>query len=592
MNEITPSDDDLQRLMSLYQAGRYDEAEVLVMSILESFPGYQFCWKVLGTLYGLTNRQDKALIANRQAVVLEPKDSEAHYNLGNTFQELGVLEEAIESYSEAIALRFDYAEAHYNLGVQQQELGRLDEAEASYRQAIKNSPNLAVAHNNLGKTLAELGRLEEAINSFNKAIAIKPDYADAYSNKFMYLQYSSDYSRKLLFRYHLEFEEQFGGLGVRTFLSPPSMKLAREPLRVGYVSGDFKVHSVAYFFLSLLEQHDPNLIETFCYYNNTVKDKMTERLIAASDHWHFVHQLSNQDLVDVIKRDRIDILVDLSGHTGKNRLLVFAQKPAPIQITWLGYPDTTGLSAIDYRFTDSIADPVGVADSLHSEKLVRLPRGFLCYQGDTTALESKTLPKKKQGYITFGSFNNLLKVTPQVIKVWSKILHQVPDSKLLLKYNQIAYSAERYLKLFAQEGITGDRLKFYGKLPNFKHHLELYNSIDLCLDPFPYNGATTTCESLWMGVPVVTLSGDRHVSRVGASILTCVGLTDFIAKDIDDYIKIAVAKSANENDLESTKKGLREKMQSSQLCDAKLFASEVEHAYRDMWQYYLDTCVT
>jgi predicted O-linked N-acetylglucosamine transferase (SPINDLY family) len=577
-------------------------------------------------LYGLTNRQDKALIANRQAVVLEPKDSQAHYNLGRIYQHLNRLADAEVSYRQAVALKPEYTKAHnnlgmvfldlglpekaeasfrqaikyrshyveayYNLGNTLSELGRLDEAEASYRQAIKYRSDYVEAYYNLGNTLAELGRLEEAINSFNKAIAIKPDYADAYSNKFMHLQYSSDYSRKLLFRYHLEFEEQFGGLGVRTFLSPPSMKLAREPLRVGYVSGDFKVHSVAYFFLSLLEQHDPNLIETFCYYNNTVKDKMTERLIAASDHWHFVHQLSNQDLVDVIKRDRIDILVDLSGHTGKNRLLVFAQKPAPIQITWLGYPDTTGLSAIDYRFTDSIADPVGVADSLHSEKLVRLPRGFLCYQGDTTALESKTLPKKKQGYITFGSFNNLLKVTPQVIKVWSKILHQVPDSKLLLKYNQIAYSAERYLKLFAQEGITGDRLKFYGKLPNFKHHLELYNSIDLCLDPFPYNGATTTCESLWMGVPVVTLSGDRHVSRVGASILTCVGLTDFIAKDIDDYIKIAVAKSANENDLESTKKGLREKMQSSQLCDAKLFASEVEHAYRDMWQYYLDTCVT
>ncbi|MGY9060406.1 MAG: O-linked N-acetylglucosamine transferase, SPINDLY family protein, partial [Candidatus Puniceispirillales bacterium] len=341
----------------------------------------------------------------------------------------------------------------------------------------------------------------------------------------MYLNYSLTWSPQFIYQQHIEFEKQFGGLKIRTSLSLPVNKNCGERLRIGYVSPDFRQHSVAYFFEPLLENHNPNTIETFCYYNNKVVDATTKRLMTASDHWRSIYKISDQDVVDLIKNDKIDILVDLSGHTGNNSLLIFAQKPASIQVAWLGYPNTTGLSAIDYRFTDIIADPIGEADDLHSEKLFRLPNGFQCYKGDQTVPVGIELPQKRQDYVTFGSFNNFMKITPEVIKTWSKILLAVPKSVLLLKCNQLNQDENPYLKLFKNEGITEDRLKVYERLSSMHEHLELYNSIDIGLDPFPFNGATTTCEALWMGVPVITLLGDRHVARVGASILNNVGLT-------------------------------------------------------------------
>ena len=267
-------------------------------------------------------------------------------------------------------------------------------------------------------------------------------------------------------------------------------------------------------------------------------------------------------------------------------MLVFAQKPAPIQVAWLGYGNTTGLSEIDYRFTDIIADPIGDADELHSETLVRLANGFQCYKGIEAFHSNSELPFKRRGHITFGSFNNITKVTPEVIKVWSNILHALPKSCLVLKAKQLQHNASHYLDYFKQEGIAEDRIKLYGQLPSMDDHLELYNAIDIGLDPFPFNGATTTCEALWMGVPVITLLGDRHVGRVGASILTNVGLTDFIAQDIDGYIQLAVEMAANTNYLQEIREGLRERMQSAPLCDGHSFASDVESAYQEMWHCY------
>ena len=313
-----------------------------------------------------------------------------------------------------------------------------------------------------------------------------------------------------------------------------------------------------------------------------------KRLMSFSNNWHSIFGVSDTDVVNLIKNDKIDILVDLSGHTGKNRLLVFAQKPAPIQVTWLGYVNTTGLSAIDYRLTDIIADPIGEADDLHSETLLRLPNGFQCYKGDQTVIANVNLPQKSNGYITFGSFNNLSKVTPEVIQVWSKILHAIPNSQLILKGSQLKHDTTQFIKLFNKEGISEDQIKLYGMLPNKDDHLKLYNAIDIGLDPFPFNGATTTCEALWMGVPVITLLGDRHVARVGASILTNIGLTDFIAQDIDDYVELAIKMAANTDYLQETRQGLRERMESSPLCNGKSFACDIENAYQDMWNKYVN----
>jgi predicted O-linked N-acetylglucosamine transferase (SPINDLY family) len=311
--------------------------------------------------------------------------------------------------------------------------------------------------------------------------------------------------------------------------------------------------------------------------------------MSTCDNWRSIYDIEESKVSNLIRNDKIDILVDLSGHTANNRLLTFAQKPAPIQVTWLGYPNTTGLSAIDYRFTDKIADPINDSDKFYSEKLLRLPNGFQCFQGDEKVIIKSEFLGNCRDYITFGSFNNLSKITPQVINAWSKILHLVPKSHLILKCSKIKYNKDYFLKLFKDEGLTTDRIELFEQTPSNKDHLELYNSIDIGLDPFPYNGATTTCEALWMGVPVITLFGDRHVGRVGASILTNVGLKDFIAEDIDSYIKLAIKVSTNISYLRDIKKTLRERMQKAPLCDAHSFANDIENTYKNIWLDYHKT---
>jgi len=587
VNFSKPSQQQLNSLKKYYQTGRYVDAKKILVSITQEFPEYQFAWKVLALVLKQTGRIHKSLIASQKSVQLEPQDSEAHNNLGIILKELGRLNEAEVSYRKAITLKPDFAEANNNLGNVLQILGRLNEAEVSYRKVITSKPDFAEAHNNLGNVLKILGRLNEALASYNKAIELKVDFSGAYSNKNSCLNYSSLWSPLFIYKQHLKFEKQFGGLKVEPAMGVLVKKNFGERLRIGYISGDFRKHSVAYFFEPLLQHHSAHIVETFCYYNNALIDVTTKRLMVACDHWQSIFGIADPEVVNLIRSDKIDILVDLSGHTENNKLLVFAQKPAPIQVTWLGYPNTTGLSAIDYRFTDIIADPIGEADELHSEKLLRLPNGFQCFQGNEKVLVGLELPQKSQGYITFGSFNNLSKITPQVIKAWSKILHLVPTSHLLLKSFQLNYNKNYYLELFKNEGLAEDRIKFHGKLDSTDDHLELYNEIDIGLDPFPYNGATTTCEALWMGVPVITLLGDCHVGRVGASILTNVGLTNFIAQDIENYIKLAVEMAANTNYLQEIRKGLRERMQRAPLCDAHSFASDIETAYKDMWRKYL-----
>ena len=617
VDKSNPSQQQLNTLLKYFQTGQYDDAEKLALSITQKFPQNPFGWKLLGVLYGQSGRHSKAKNANQTAVSLSPQDAEVRSNLGNALRELGRLDEAEASYAQAIVLKPDYAEAHNNLGNTLKQLDRLDEAEASYTQAIVLKPNYAEAHSNLGVTLKELGRLEEAEACFRQAIVLNPevveahynrgntlealgrleeafasyskatelkvDYSDAYSNKNLCLNYSSLWSPLLIYKQHLEFEKQFGGLKIEAPLSLPLKKDFGKRLRIGYVSSDFRNHSVAYFFEPLLQHHSGHVVETFCYYNNSVVDAMTKRLMATCDHWRSIYGIADPEVANLIRNDKIDILVDLSGHTAGNRLLVFAQKPAPIQVTWLGYPNTTGLSAIDYRFTDIIADPIGEADELHSEKLLRLPNGFQCYQGNEKAHVGIELSQKSRGHITFGSFNNLSKITPQVIKAWAKILHEVPTSHLLLKSSSINNNKNHYLELFKQEGIAEDRIEYHGHLPSMDDHLELYSTIDIGLDPFPFNGATTTCEALWMGVPVITLAGDRHAGRVGASILTNVGLTDFIAQNIDGYIQLAVEMAANPTYLQEIRRGLRKRMLSSPLCDGSSFAHDIEKAYQEMW---------
>ena len=366
-------------------------------------------------------------------------------------------------------------------------------------------------------------------------------------------------------------------------------RTSERKLKIAYVSPDFHTHSVAYFIEPVLRSHDHDKFEIYAYYNNTIIDATRDRIKALADHWRDVDALSEVEFADLVYQDQIDILIDMTGHMADNRLAVFYQKPAPIQVTWLGYPNTTGLSQIDYRISDEIADPQGLAECVHSEKLTRLNGGFLCYQGNEQLKKPSKTPGLTNDRITFGSFNNVVKVTSKVIQVWSKILNAIPNADLVIKSRQLSDDATkgRLLEAFSREGVRSDRLKIYGLLPDMDAHMSLYDDIDIGLDPFPYNGTTTTCEALWMGVPVISLKGQVHASRVGASILNRVKLDDFVAESEDSYVRLAIEKAKQLGALNDIRLNLRQAMNASTLCNEENFTLELEGSFQNMWRTYI-----
>jgi len=356
------------------------------------------------------------------------------------------------------------------------------------------------------------------------------------------------------------------------------------------VSPDFRNHSVARFFLPLLEGHDRGAVEIACYAELARSDAVSERIRSLADRWSPTVGLSHDELAARIRGDAIDVLVDLAGHTSDNRLLTFARTPAPVQATWLGYPGTTGVAAIGWRFSDAECEPPGDADRRSSERIWRLPHGFHCFAPPADAPAVAPPPCAARGSVTFGSFNNFLKLAPETIALWGRVLAAMPGAQLLLKSNFVfdAAAHQRHLERFAAAGIDPSRIVILPYMPDERAHLAAYGEIDVALDPFPYNGTTTTCEALWMGVPVVTLRGDRHAARVGASLLTRVGLPDLIAGDEAAYIAVAAALAAAPQRLAALRAGLRAQVAASPLCDAGGFARAVEDAYRAMWRAWCE----
>ena len=352
-------------------------------------------------------------------------------------------------------------------------------------------------------------------------------------------------------------------------------------VKIGYVSGDFRRHSVSHFLLPVFRHHDRTAFEIHGYSNNALTDDVTERLTALADGWRLIFGLDDEAAARMIAEDGIDILVDLSGHTAHNRLSLFARQPAPVQVTWLGYPGSTGLKAIGYRLVDAITDPPGEADAHYSERLVRLDHGFLCY----APLDQAPAPvPRPEGPIRFGSFNNPAKLSPATLDLWVKVLEAVDGSELLLKGRPFADPKVRQALLtrFGKRGIASDRIVLLEHIAAPEQHLAAYGEMDIALDPFPYNGTTTTCEALWMGVPVVTLLGDRHSARVGASLLTQVGLDSLIAHTPQDYIRLAADLAADYRRRAGLRGKLRAMMQNSPLCDGPGFTRRLENAYRGM----------
>lgn len=433
----------------------------------------------------------------------------------------------------------------------------------------------------LGTVQVYQGKVKAGIATFKRALAADPTNVKAHSNLLLSMNYAQECSQLAIYRESRRWGELHGI--TQTAVQSVSVRPSRSRIRIGYLSPDLRRHSVGYFILPLLEKHDRSRFEIFCFSDVAVPDDMTQAMMSHADGWRTIAGLSNAEVEAVIREAAPDVLVDLAGHTGQIiRLPLFAHRLALVQVSWLGYPNTTGLSQMDYRLTDGIADPESDSvDRFYAEKLIRLPGGFLCYRPPAEAPDVATLPALANGYVTFGCFNMLPKIQDSIISAWCSILHQVPNSKLVLKnhYFRDAVTVRRLARKFARRGISTERLVLLPSDPDITSHLAQYGEIDIALDTFPYNGTTTTCEALWMGVPVLTLQGDRHASRVGASVLHSVGIEGFTAASVDLYINLAIELSSDLDQLIVLRHEIRKMMKDSLLCNSSNFTSSIESVF-------------
>ena len=565
--------------------GRLEEAIACFRQALAIRPGFPMALNLLGVTLQDQGRLEEAVACLRQALILTPDFPEALNHLGVALQNLGQLEESAACYHKALALRQDFAQAHNNLGHVLSEQGKLDEAVACYERAMQFKPDLPEAYLNLGNARKDQGQAEEAVRWYRRALEIKPDYARAHSNLLFVMCYSSVYSSETIAAEHRTWNEKHAQPCYAKVQAHPNDRDPNRRLRVGYVSADFRGHAVGYFIEPLFACHDRTNVMVFAYSNGGCPDATTARLQQLADGWRDIAGRSDDAVVEQIRADGIDVLVDLSGHTAGNRLLVFARKPAPVQVTYLGYGTTTGLGTMDYRLTDRFLSP---ADSPEwsSEKLIRLPACCHCYRPSPVAPPVAALPALATGHMTFASFNNLAKVNPSVVGLWAKILRAVPKARLVLKDRTLADAGQqaRYRELFAKEDISTERLELIPGTATHTDHLALYGRVDIALDPFPYNGCTTTCEALWMGVPVVTLRGSMSYSRYGVSLLSNLDLKDLIAATPEEYVATAAALARQRKRLAALRMELRPRMLASPLCDATVLAREIEKAYRRIWK--------
>ena len=529
-------------------------------------------------------RLDDAISCYLSALALKPDFAEAHSNLGLVFAAKGQPDEAITCYQTALLLKPDFAEANNNLGIEYKEQGRLIEALQCFERALASRPDFAEAYCNQGIAFHRHGRPDEAIACYRKALALAPGDAETHDSLLLAMLYSGRYTAAEIFAEHRRFADRFEAPLQAGWRPHANGRDPHRRLKIGYVSPDFRNHPVATFIEPVLANHDKARFEIFCYYNHNHIDAATLRLQAYADHWIPCRHLPDDRLAERIRADGIDILVDLAGHTGDNRLLTFARKPAPIQVAYLGYPFSSGLSAIDYRITDMHAEPPGMTEQFNSEQLWRLPQAFFCYAPPQESPPVPAAPSESNGYVTFGCFNHFGKVTDEVIALWARVLDRVPGSRLALVVFGIADARVRaeIEGRFARHGVAADRLVLMA--PARENHLALYSAIDIALDPFPFNGHTTSLDTLWMGVPLVTLAGRHFTSRMGLTTLLNAGLPELVAKTEQEYVDIAAGLALDPGCLKTVRTGLRERLQAGPLMDAQRFTAELEQAYRGMWQ--------
>ncbi|MDP6260119.1 MAG: tetratricopeptide repeat protein [Rhodospirillales bacterium] len=638
----------LEKGLELHQQGKLDEAAAIYQEVLTADPGNADALHFLGLIAQQRGDLSTAIEQIEAAIAVEPERSTFYFNLGATFSAAGNLTGAAAAYQKASQLKPDWSDALVNLGTilgqlkkyppaetalrqalelepqnvsamigltaalegqgqsaEAEEIGRqtivlagsspeawtnfgnalnsqekLSEAEDAFRQALAADAAYSTARYNLGNVLNKQWRKSEALACYRQVIEADPNYLSAWQNMLLNLLYEPEQTESTIFAAHRAWAKQFAS-AIPAF---PSEKTAGKRLKIGYVSPDFRTHSCAYFLKPLFAAHDRDAFEIYAYANLRQQDETTPWFREQADHWCDIIDVSDTDAAERIREDKIDILVDLAGHSANNRLDIFALKPAPVQISWLGYPSTTGLPEIDYRLTDEVTDPSGDADAYHSERLIRLEGGFHCYQPATTIPDLGPLPALENDYVTFGSFNHTSKITEEVIEIWSQILTRVPESRLLLKGRQLDSEIvqQKIYELFENQSVSAERVTLTGWIARSQNPLALYNSVDICLDTFPYNGTTTSFEALTMGAPVITLRGERHAARVGASILTHLGRSEWIVGTLESYIEKARELAEDLPALQEIRENLRAQLQQSSLANTTEFAAKIEAVYQEI----------
>ena len=582
------------RARTCFNANRLPDAFQLYDQVLAANRKDREALQILGTISQRVGRLADAERYFRRALKVYKKDHELLFQLGSVLLDQSRGEEALKFLQQSLKYKKNFFDPWLLVGNIHAFNGRISKAIQAYQNAIKINPAHPVPYCNLGNVLAEKGDAQQSFANWRKALELKPDYLAAHSNMLLCMNYRDNLSRSEVLQAHRQWARQHLASVARreSFTNTPDPE---KRIRVGYLGPDFREHSVAYYMSPVLEHYNRDEFEVFLYASVSNPDERTAWFQQKADHYRNIALASDEDVASLIEKDGTDILVDLAGHTSGNRLAVFGRKPAPVQVAYLGYPNTTGLAEMDYRLTDEYADPEDdEEDSFYTETLIRLEGGFLCYQPPSDSLEISAPPCLERGYLTFGSFNYTAKISDRVMSIWADILKQVPSSRLLLKYRSYSDPDTRqyFSKRFEQEGVDPDRIEFLGLTPSKKEHLSAYQQVDIGLDSFPYNGTTTTCDTLWMGVPVIVLRGEAHAGRVGFSLLKRIGLDECIAFSEEEYVQRAVALANDVARLKQLRMCTRERMSASAVCRPEIFVPGLERAYREMWRCWCERQTT
>jgi protein O-GlcNAc transferase len=558
--------------------------EKQLLELLLKDPNNQENLYRLGNIYQDSGRNRQAAAVYRRLLDLNPNLVDAQINFGTVSNLLGRHDEALTAIQKGLAMRPDLAMGWFRLADVQRTKGDIDGVLASLRRAVHLSPEFSKAWANLGTALRDTAQLDEAMECYDRALAITPEQITTADNRVFSLYYHPAYDVPEIYQEHLKWDRQYAQPLRGEILPLANDRNPDRRLRIGYVSPDFRWHCQAMFTIPVLSHHDHDQFEIFCYSDARFPDSTTQRIQGFADQWRTITDKSDADAARMIHEDRIDILIDLTMHMAAARPLVFARKPAPVQVAWLAYPGTTGMSVIDYRLTDPRLDPPGLNDEFYSEKTIRLPDTFWCYDPLADQPEVNELPAIGAGHVTFGCLNNFCKINSPWLAVWARVFKAVPTSRFIL----LAPRGTARERILRELKIDPARVDFADLAPR-PEYLKRYLQIDLALDTYPYNGHTTSLDALWMGVPIVSRHGRTAASRAGLSQSFHVGLSDCVAEDPDGFVRIAVELANDLARLAEIRGTLRGRMEKSPLMDGKTFTSNLETVYRRIWR---DWCKT